>query len=227
MHLQKDFRCQIHNELEHRNLKGCIGYDCFGAGQHVTQTIYAKQTWQSMPQSTKEIFDVFVVVFQLYQMRYFLLESMIIDPAKSLKGNISELLEENVMICNSHPSAILSFDIEDYRRRVNILLKQVCRLLQESMRYQSKDHPSDFAGRNFAYKDMRGLDLSTKLLIAAKFNHCVFDGAIFIGADMRDTDLSDADLKEAVFLSQGQINAARGNKNTKLPPYLDYPITWK
>lgn len=74
---------------------------------------------------------------------------------------------------------------------------------------------------------MRGLDLSTKLLIAANFNNCVFDGTIFLGADTRDTDFCNADLREAVFLTQGQINAAKGNRNTKLPQYLDYPITWR
>lgn len=46
--LLDDFRCKIHTQLEDRNLKGCIGYDCFGAGQHVTQCIYQGKTYRDL-----------------------------------------------------------------------------------------------------------------------------------------------------------------------------------
>lgn len=42
-----------------------------------------------------------------------------------------------------------------------------------------------------------------------------------------DTNFSNADLREAIFLTQGQINSAKGNRSTKLPKHLDYPVTWK
>lgn len=227
INLQKDFRCKIHGELEKRKMKGCIGYDCFGAGQQVTQSIYFGQTWQNLPDKAKEIFDVFIIVFQLYQIRYFLLESISIIPAQVLQDDIKVLIEENERICNWEPQNIIIYDMENYRDRVNILLKQVCSLLQKSLCSEHKKCPSDFLGRNFKDKDMRGLDLSTKLLIAANFNNCVFHGTNFLGADTRDADFSNADLRDAVFLSQGQINSAKGNRNTKLPQYLDYPVTWK
>lgn len=227
LNLQKDFRCKIHGELEKSKMKGCIGYDCFGAGQQVTQIIYSGQTWWDMPKKAKEIFDVFVVVFQLFQIRYFLLEAMTILPARTLNEEIKAQIEENERICNCEPQNILMFDRENYKNKVNVLLKQVCSLLQKSLCCENKKIPSNFLGKDFKNKDMSGLDLSTKLLIAANFNHCVFDGTIFLGADTRDTDFSNADLREAVFLSQGQINSAKGNRNTKLPQYLDYPITWR
>ncbi len=47
------------------------------------------------------------------------------------------------------------------------------------------------------------------------------------GADTRDTNFNNSDLREAVFLTQGQINSAKGNRNTKLPKHLDSPVTWK
>ncbi|WP_242974623.1 pentapeptide repeat-containing protein [Lacrimispora amygdalina] len=100
-------------------------------------------------------------------------------------------------------------------------------MLQKSMYSENKKCPSVLLGKNFQSKNFSGLDLSTKLLIAANFNTCVFDGTIFLGADTRDTDFSNANLRDAVFLSQGQINAAKGNRNTKLPLYLDYPLTWR
>lgn len=80
--LQGNYNCKIHNQLEKLNMKGCIGYDCFGAGQHVTQSIYKGETWKTSKEKSKEIFDVFMVIFQLYQINYFLEESTMIIPAK-------------------------------------------------------------------------------------------------------------------------------------------------
>lgn len=36
--LMPDFLCGIHNELEERGMKGCMAYDCFGAGQAAAQS---------------------------------------------------------------------------------------------------------------------------------------------------------------------------------------------
>ena len=74
---------------------------------------------------------------------------------------------------------------------------------------------------------MSGLELSMKLLIAANFDSCKFDNTIFLGADTRDANFNDADLTKALFLTQGQVNSAKGNRNTKLPKHLNYPVTWK
>lgn len=225
--LRKDYRCNIHNELEKRNMKGCIGYDCFGAGQHVTQYIYKGDTWQSSKGKAKEIFDVFICVFQLYQIRYFLEESTLIIPAKEFWNDIENLIKENEALCNSTPQGILNIDIEAYRNRINNILKQVSASVLKCFKSCDNNRLMDFLGRSFKNRDMSGIDLSMKLLIAANFQGCKFHGTIFLGADTRDTNFSDADLREAVFLTQGQINSAKGNKNTKLPKHLDYPDTWK
>lgn len=227
INLQKDFKCKIHTELEKNKMKGCIGYDCFGAGQHVTQMIFRGQTWQDTPTQSKEIYDVFVVVFQLYQIRYFLAEALMICKTKSLSDEISNLITENEAMCNDSPKDILEIDIDSYRDRANRLIKQVCRMFLDSLGNKDKKCPSDFLGKNFKNKDMSGYDFSVRLLIAANFEGCVFDGTIFLGADTRDTDFSNADLSKALFISQGQINAARGNRNTKLPKHLHYPVTWR
>jgi len=227
MNLQKDFRCKIHKDLEKNKMKGCIGYDCFGAGQHVTQMVFKGDTWQDTPSKAKEIFDVFVVVFQLYQIRYFLTQALTICQLNDLAEEISELIKENEVMCNYSPKNIQQIEIESYREKINLLLRQVCSLFLERTGNENKKCPSDFLGRNFKKKDMSGLDLSTKLLIAANFEGCIFRGTLFLGADTRDTNFKDADLSEAVFLSQGQINSAKGSRNTKLPNHLEYPVTWR
>ncbi|KAB3533275.1 hypothetical protein F8154_10990 [Alkaliphilus pronyensis] len=208
-------------------MKGCIGYDCFGAGKHVTQFIYKGKTWQTSKEQAKEIFDVFVIIFQLYQIRYFLEESKIIIPAKGLWSDIQNLINENETLCNSIPQIILDIDMEIYRNKVNIILKQVCECVIKCFKSSGNNRFTEFFGKSFKKRDMSGLDLSMKLLIAANFDSCIFNGSIFLGTDTRDANFSNADLREAVFLTQGQINSAKGNRNTKLPSHLDYPVTWK
>ena len=227
VNLLKDYRCKIHSQLEKQKMKGCIGYDCFGAGQHVTQAIYQGKAWNELPNQATEIFDVFIMVFQLYQIRYYLIEAMTLIPAQPLKESIQCLIDENIKMCRYRPDSILSLDLEQYRQRSNNILKQVCRLLQQSIHSENKKVPANLLGGNFKGRDISGADLSTKLLIAANFEKNLFHGTIFLGADTRDTNFNNADLSEAVFLTQGQVNSAKGNRNTKLPYHLDYPPTWK
>lgn len=50
--------------------------------------------------------------------------------------------------------------------------------------------------------------------------------ADLIGADFRDANLSGADLTGAIFLTQVQINSAKGDNQTKLPVTLMRPMHW-
>ncbi len=227
INLLKDYRCKIHPELESRKMKGCIGYDCLGAGQHVTQVIYKGNTWSDTPDKSTEIFDVFTAVFDLFQIRYYLEESLLIITAQSLEKPLKSLIDENNNVCKGSPDDILSFDLEEYRDRANTVLKQVCKLLGENLNTDTHKIPKSFFGGIFKGKNMSGADLSAKLLIAADFENCLFNGTVLLGSDTRDTNFNNADLSQAVFLTQGQINSAKGNRNTKLPPYLDYPSTWR
>jgi len=168
-----------------------------------------------------------MIIFQLYQIRYFLEESTKIIPAKVLWNDIEKLIIENKALCNYNTKSILDIDIDSYKNKVNIIIKQVCNFVIKTSNNSDNVMISDFSGKNFIKRDMSGLDLSMKLIIASNFDSCIFDGTVFLGADTRDADFSNADLRDAVFLTQGQINAAKGNRNTKLPKHLYYPITWK
>lgn len=65
------------------------------------------------------------------------------------------------------------------------------------------------------------------VLIAADLQNSDLGMADLIGADFRDADLSGADLSESMFLTQAQVNAAKGDRHTKLPPALRVPDHWK
>src|SRR6266545_2965315 len=51
-------------------------------------------------------------------------------------------------------------------------------------------------------------------------------GADLIGADLRGADLRGADLSDSLFLTQSQLDAAKGDTDTRLPPSLTRPTHW-
>ena len=45
--LGEDFRCGIHTRLRDEGFTGCTVYDCFGAGQRVSQTVFRGNDWRT------------------------------------------------------------------------------------------------------------------------------------------------------------------------------------
>lgn len=56
--LKRDDRCSIHGRLERRGFSGCVSYDCYGAGQRVTQR-FKGVTWRQSRECAEEIFEAF------------------------------------------------------------------------------------------------------------------------------------------------------------------------
>jgi len=52
-HLQPDFRCGIHTGLREQGFRGCTVYDCFGAGQKVSQVTFGGRDWRQAPANRK------------------------------------------------------------------------------------------------------------------------------------------------------------------------------
>ncbi|MCO7120422.1 pentapeptide repeat-containing protein [Ihubacter massiliensis] len=228
--LLSDFRCKIHSQLSQEGLKGCIAYDCFGAGQKVTQMIYSGSAWKTMPPDrAQEMFDVFIRVYQLHQILWYLIEALSLTAAQKHKNELKGLILKIQTTVGNSPADICSCDIEAYRKRVNHVLKEVGDSVGESVggNKTGKLDESEYLGRQFGKADLSGQDFSMALMIASDLSGCKLRGTNFLGADLRDTDLSNADLSESIFLTQMQINEAKGNKHTRLPDWLERPDHWK
>lgn len=219
VNLAEDFGCGIHSALAQKGMRGCLGYDCFGAGQQVTRSIYKGRTWRDAPTEAQEIFRVFLVVYQLHQMLWYLLDAAELPGACRLMNSIGEAIEENCRATAGKPDAVLAFDLEEYRARVNHILKQ-------AVGSEFGRRPDQSIGKNFRKGNFDGRDFSMSLLIAANLSGCSLRRAKFLGADLRDANLCGADLRCSVFLTQGQVNAARGDGSTQLPASLLRPGHW-
>jgi hypothetical protein len=63
--LQSDFRWGIHTRLRQEGFPGCTVYDCFGAGQKVSQVTFGGQNWRRAPRTAGQMFEVFPIMRQL------------------------------------------------------------------------------------------------------------------------------------------------------------------
>lgn len=221
-HLNSNFQCEIHSKLVDMNMKGCLAYDCFGAGQKVTQDLFPNTPWKSNQEKSKIIFEVFLRVFQLHQMEWYLLESLTLVRDKSLSEKIEKLILRIELVLEQSYENIMKFDINSFRLEVNPILKSI------SNQYSSSHilNRNDFVGKDFKKANLDGKDFSMSLLIAANLEGCSLKYTNFLGADLRDTSFKNTDLSSCLYLTQIQINSSIGNKNTILPKNLNRPISW-
>ena len=52
--------CGIHSDLEAKGLRGCVQYQCDGAGQRVVQAVFAGHSWQDDPALLPPMLEAFV-----------------------------------------------------------------------------------------------------------------------------------------------------------------------
>jgi uncharacterized protein YjbI with pentapeptide repeats len=115
-----------------------------------------------------------------------------------------------------------------HRDDVAALLLRASELVRATApRRKKRDYRgADLIGARLKGSDLRGADLRGAYLIAADLKGADLRLADVIGADLRDADLSGADLTGSLFLTQAQLNSARGDAATGLPPSLSRPTHW-
>src|SRR5919107_782037 len=78
--LRQDFRCGIHADLRERGFPGCTVFDCFGAGQRITQGTFGGRSWREAPELAAAQFAVLPVVRQLHEALWYLTEAEELTP---------------------------------------------------------------------------------------------------------------------------------------------------
>jgi hypothetical protein len=74
-HLQSTNRCEIHETLEARGQLGCATYDCYGAGQRVTQQLFRDVSWRRNPTTRRALFAAFRDLKHVHELRLLLSEA--------------------------------------------------------------------------------------------------------------------------------------------------------
>ncbi|MEU6235212.1 pentapeptide repeat-containing protein [Kitasatospora sp. NPDC047058] len=224
--LQTDFTCGIHARLRDSGFQGCTVYDCFGAGQHVSQVTFGGRSWREDPANAARMFEVFPVVRQLHELLHYLTEALALAPARPVHAELRRALEETGRLADGTPDEILAVDVPAHRQAVAELLLKASELVRAAVPRRREHRGADLFGARLRGADLRGANLRGALLVAADLSGADLRLADLIGADLRDADLAGADLTEALFLTQAQLNAARGDAGTRLPESLVRPAHW-
>ena len=225
--LKSDFRCGIHTRLRQQGFPGCGVYDCFGAGQKVSQVTFGGQDWRRTPRTAKQMFEVFPIMRQLHELLWYLTEALTLQPARPLHGELSLALDETERLTHNSPDSLMELDVAAHRRDVNALLLRTSEFVRaETRRKKNERRGADLIGADLKGADLRGANLRGAYLIGADLRGADLRVADLIGADFRDADLRGADLTDSIFLTQSQLDAAKGDTDTKLPPSLSRPTHW-
>ncbi|MBM4476585.1 pentapeptide repeat-containing protein [Rhodococcus hoagii] len=225
--LLDDFRCGIHSQLRDRGFAGCTVYDCFGAGQQVSQVTFGGVDWRDSSGVAREMFDVFPVMRQLHELLWYLEESLRLRVADRLRPELTALRDETLRLTERPAAELVGLDVGARRDAVNVVLLQVSELVRNQAPGRGLTRRgANLMGAKLAGQDLRGANLRGAWLIGANLRGADLRWADLIGADLRGADLRGANLSSALFLSRFQINAARGDARTMLPDALPRPSHW-
>jgi len=173
------------------------------------------------------MFEVFPIMRTLHELLWYLTEALRLPSAHPLHDELSLALWETERLTHYSPDALLGLDVAAHQRDVNILLVRASELVRAEVRHKKKElRGADLIGAKLKDADLRGANLRGAYLIGTDLRGADLRGADLIGADFRDADLRGADLTGSLFLIQSQLDAAKGDSETKLPPSLTRPKHW-
>lgn len=236
VNLDDGYRCRIHPELRDRGFTGCTVFDCFGAGQHTTQTTFEGATWHDGGGTRAAMFAVFPIMRQLHELLWYLEDALALRAAARLHPALRHIRSDARRLADAPAEAVLVAEIEAVRAPAAQLLRYAARLTREAGPVgagptrvpRSRLRPNaDLFGADLRNADLRGAELRGVILIAADLRGADLSRAELIGADLRAARLDGADLADAVNLTQPQVDAASGDARTRLPDILQRPSHWR
>ncbi|AEV88469.1 hypothetical protein ACWT_7459 [Actinoplanes sp. SE50] len=207
--LGDDFRCTIHEVLPERGFRGCVVFDCFGAGQRITQETFGGRDWRGAPELAGAMFATLPVMRRLHELLWLLTEALKLGEARRLHPKLAAARDEIEMVAARSADELRGLDVEPYRQRAVPLLRRASELARAGIGGRRPDHGgAQLIGRGFRGADLRGASFRGALLIGADLRGADLRRADFTGADLRGADLRGADLTGALFLAASQLRAA-------------------
>jgi uncharacterized protein YjbI with pentapeptide repeats len=226
-HLCADFRCGIHNDLRGHGFPGCAVYDCFGAGQQVSQVTFAGRDWRQDPATAARMFAVFAVMRQLHELLWYLASALALASARTVHGELRRALAATEAMTDRPADCLLELDIQAHRAQVNAVLVRASELVRAQLPGRKLDYRgADLIGARLANADLTGANLRGARLVGADLSRADLTLADLTGADLRAASLRGAGLARSLFLAQSQLDAAEGDTGTTLPPSLARPAHW-
>ncbi|MEO6881832.1 MAG: pentapeptide repeat-containing protein [Mycobacteriaceae bacterium] len=227
VNLASDDRCTIHPHLRERGFVGCAVFDCFGAGQQTVQVTFAGDDWRREPAVATSMFAVFAVIRQLKELLWYLAESVEKLPAGPLREEVVQVQGATGRLVAAPAADLEALDAAAHRSRVGPLLGAVSEAVREGVSRPGRDRVgADLIGADLTRVNLRGASLRGGYLLGADLRGADLHRTDLLGVDLRGADLCGAQMIDSLFLTQPQVQAARGDRSTRLPALLSRPQHW-
>jgi uncharacterized protein YjbI with pentapeptide repeats len=215
--LASDDRCQIHVDLRDTGWRGCTIFECFGAGQQVSQVTYEGRSWRDPSVNRGEMAAVFSAMRLIHEMLFHLEGALEHGP----HSGAVELQARLVTLREDGPDEVLAVDLDDLIEEVGEVLADISAEVRGSANPEPRKR--DLTGRDLRTSQLVDSSLRGALLIAADLRGSDLGQVDLLGADLRDARIEGADLSRTLFLTQPQLNAASGDSATRIPRRLRHP----
>lgn len=207
-HLDTRDLCSIHDRLSSSGWKGCVRFDCLGAGQQVTQVTYGGRGWREQP-DLGEMGAVLSTMRQLHEVLSLLESARTHRAGAAYAHEIATLTQEVLALTALDPDGVLAVDPDDVRDRVRPVLDGVTEAARDTWPGALDLAYADLMGEDLRDADLRGARLRGALLVGADLRGTDLTDADLLGADVRDADVRGAQVDGAVLLTGAQRQAMR------------------
>lgn len=230
-HLSTIHKCDVYQNLKQLGYNGCISFECFGAGQKISRFTFANQDWRIKLEISKNMFESFQVIRQLHEMIQYVAEAIQRIETITIHDRLTETLLKLIDTTNRSSEELTELNLDVLHNEVDILLMEASKLVLGDENKLPKNirklgRSMDLIGKDLRQVELRNTNLRSSLMIASTFQGVDFGSSNFLGADIRDALIQDADLSRCLFLTQAQVNSAKGNSGTKLPKTCTQPKHW-
>lgn len=200
-HLRGDFRCGIHAQLPERGFRGCAVYDCFGAGQRLTQETFPGTDWRRTP----EILDVFETVRALHELLWYVAATLDLPAAAAVHEELRAAFAETDELAGADPAELARVDVDAHRDRVNPLLQRASELVRAGVRGRRELRGAMLVGADLRGQDLRGANLRGAVLVGADLRGAALTLADLTGTDLRGALVDGSGLRDALFVTPAQL----------------------
>ena len=212
----------IHADLRERGFPGCTVYDCFGAGQQVSQVTFGGRRLAGRPRARRaDVRRVRRSMRQLHELLWYLAEALALPRPRPLRRRARRR-------ASPRPSAQAGWRRTAPRSRrggapgarERPAAREAASWSEPTSRGRGARRPArrrPDRGRPAQAPTCAAPTCAARYLIGADLRGADLRLADLIGADLRGADLRGADLAGALFLTQSQVNAARGDERDRAP----------
>lgn len=227
-HLVGERSCGIHDRLGSSGYRGCTAFDCFGAGQHVTQVTFAGYRWQGDEAGAATVFAVFDVMRRLKELMWHLADAASAVVEGALHDEVHQMRVVLEDLTWQEAGELEHLDFMALQAQVIETLQRTSRSRREEVANPSglELATADLSGADLAGTNLRGADLRYARLPNAVLVGADLFGADLFGADLRDADVRGARLAASLFLTPMQLEVTTGDRTTTIPPGLRRPDHW-